>query len=82
MAGILTRYELVKGEDGWELTKSGRLVALFSSKDDALDPNNGVQRVLDEESGGEGTVYVHAELGGVDEERTYPRSTDPHKSPG
>jgi hypothetical protein len=82
MARNLTRYDLVKGKDGWELKTGGRVVGQFERKSQALKPDEEVQRILDRLSGGEGTVRIHTEIGGIEEERTYPRSRDPRKSPG
>ena len=78
----LARYDLVKGDDGWELNAEGRTVGRFPSKERALGRGGAVKKVLNRLSGGEGTVRIHTEIGGIEEERTYPRSKDPRKSPG
>jgi hypothetical protein len=82
MAGNLTRYDLVRGKDGWELKTDGRVVGQFETKGEALERDAALQRILDRLSGGEGTVRIHTEIGGIEEERTYPRSRDPRKSAG
>ena len=78
----LTRYDLVKGKDGWELKSNNRVVGQFENKATAVKPGEEVQRILDRLSGGEGTVRIHTEIGCLDEERTYPRSKDSRKSLG
>ena len=83
MSGNLSRYDLVKSDkDGWELKSGGNVVGWFATKASALEPNGLLQKVLDQTSGGDGTVRIHSEIGGIEEERTYPRSQDPRKSPG
>jgi hypothetical protein len=78
----LARYDLVKGESGWELKSEGQVVGRFASKAKALGRGGPLARLLDKLSGGEGTVRIHTEIGGIEEERTYPRSRDPRKSRG
>ena len=84
MAGNLPRYNLVKakGKDGWELVSGGEVVGWFETKSAALQPNTLLQAILNRLSSGKGTVHIHTEIGGIEEERTYPRSKDPRKSPG
>jgi uncharacterized protein DUF2188 len=74
MTQTLNRNDLVKGADGWELKSHGEVVAAFSTKAEALEKIP--KRVTT------GTVRIHTEIGGIEEERTYPRSKDPRKSPG
>jgi hypothetical protein len=77
---ILTRYDVVKsGKDGWELKTGGKTVAWRGSKTALVDD---LQATLDRVGDGDGTVRIHTEIGGIEEERTYPRSKDPRKSPG
>jgi hypothetical protein len=79
----LSRYDLVKADQaGWELKSGGKVVGWFESKRAALDPGGMLQMILDRLSGGEGTVRIHNEKGGFEEERTFPRSKDPRESPG
>ena len=54
------------------------LRSFFASR----DARSLLQRILDCVSGGEGTVRIDTEIGGFEEERTYPRSKDPRKSAG
>jgi hypothetical protein len=70
---------LVKGDHGWELKAGGRVVARAASKVEILDD---LQATLRRVGSGEGTVRIHTENGGIEEERTYPRAKDPRKSPG
>ena len=74
----LKRYDLVKADHGWELMNGGKVVGWFESKKAALEPNGVMQKLLDTEC----TLRIHTEKGGIEEERTYPRSKDPRKSPG
>ena len=80
MAENLTRYDLVKakGKDDWELKSSGRVVATFATKTEATDGGQ-LAKAIGKEGG---TVRIHTEIGGIDEERTYPKSKDRRKSPG
>jgi hypothetical protein len=73
----LTRYDLVKGKEGWDLKTGGRIIRTFASKGEAID-DGGLEKAI----GGEGTVRIHTLVGGIEEERTYPRSRDPRKWPG
>ena len=77
MTQELPRYDLVKGTEGWDLKFEGRTVAKFATKGEAI---HGGQ--LEIAVGGRGTVRIHTEIGGIEEERTYPRSNDPRKTPG
>ena len=69
-------------KDGWVLKTSGRIVGWFATKAAALEPGSLLQRILDSVSGGEGTVRIHTEIGGIEEERTYLRSRGLRKSRG
>jgi hypothetical protein len=76
----LTRYDVVKSEKhGWELKAGGKTVAWRATKVALLDD---LQAMLDRFGDGDGTVHIHTEIGGIEEERTYPRAKDPRKSPG
>ena len=81
MAQNLTRYDVVDAGNGWELKTGGRVIFHFATKSEAIDHGR-LQQILDQVSSGEGTVRIHTEIGGIEEERTYPRSKDPRKSPG
>jgi hypothetical protein len=74
MAEALRRYDVVKATEGWELRSGGVVVSTYRNKSEAV--NDLPHQVL------RGTVSIHTEIGGIEEERTYPRSADPRKSPG
>lgn len=68
----VTRYDLVKAEGGgWQLNSGGKAVAWRENKCALLDD---LQATLDRVGDGDGTVRIHTETGGIEEERTYPRS--------
>lgn len=74
---MLKRFTLKKSGDSWILQDQlGELVREFKTKAEALQG-----RTL-EGLVGEGTVRIHRLDGQVEEERTYPRSEDPRRSPG
>lgn len=68
-----------KGSDDWKLKDQvGRTVKSFDTKGDATA--GGVLKKAIGPDGG--SVRIHKERGGFQEERTFPRSADPKKSPG
>ena len=69
MAETFTRYDLIKDDIGWHLRSGGKVVFRFATKGEATSDGR-LQSVLDRESGGRGTVRIHTEIGGIDEERT------------
>jgi hypothetical protein len=78
----LPKYTLSKNEksDRWDLTqdKTDKTVRSFKTKGDATKGG-----VLEKAVGPEGgSVKIQKEKGRFQEERTYPRSRDPKKSPG
>jgi hypothetical protein len=73
----LTRYDLVKAVTGWSLKSGGTVYKSFATKELAL--SGGLRRVLSRTGG---TVRIYTKVGGIEEERTYPRSKDPRKSRG
>lgn len=77
----LRRYRLEYDEqkEQWVLENdSGRTVRTFDTKEDAT-----ARGVLKKAVGTEGgTVRIHKQHGGFQEERTFPRSKDPRKSTG
>lgn len=66
-------------KDRWDLIKDGSrtLVKAFDTKADATAGG-----ALSKAIGGEGSVKIQKENGRFQEERTFPRSADPKKSPG
>lgn len=70
---MLKRFELKRDGDEWGLfDQMGDLVSSFNTKAEAL-----LEKLV-----GEGTVRIHREDGQFEEERTFPRSDDPRRSPG
>lgn len=68
----VTLYDLVKAEGGgWQLNSGGKAVAWRESKGALLDD---LQATLDRVGDGDGKVRIHTEIGGIEEERTYPHS--------
>jgi len=78
----LPRFTLDKNEDRrtWDLTndQTDKVVKRFDTKEDAT--RRGVLKSA--VGSGGGSVRIEKERGGYQEERTYPRSRDPKKSPG
>ncbi|MBS0233464.1 MAG: DUF2188 domain-containing protein [Proteobacteria bacterium] len=74
----LPRFEVAYDpqKDDWALTsQSGRVVKREPTKGELLD--GGLGQYIST-----GTVRIHKEDGKFQEERTFPRSRDPKKSPG
>lgn len=82
MANKLPKFTLEKNEtkDRWDLTNdaTNRTVKTFDTKGDAT--RGGALEKAVGESGG--SVKIQKENGRFQEERTYPGSADPKKSPG
>lgn len=78
----LPKFTLEKNErkDSWDLRndKTDKLVKSFDTKGDATK-GGALERAVG--SGG-GSVKIQKENGRFQEERTYPGSKDPKKSPG
>lgn len=74
----MDHYHLKKDGDQWKLTRQGAERAALTSdtKEDALKKSMEFMR----DHGG--SMRIHKESGRIQEERTYPRSSDPRKSPG
>jgi hypothetical protein len=64
----LTRYDLVRSDGFWDLRAGGKVVASFSTKSDAVNGRK-MKRMIGCQGG---TLYVHTDVGSVEEERTYP----------
>jgi hypothetical protein len=71
-------YDLVPDGDDWKLRKRGteRSAMVFESKQEAMKDSTEFMR----DHGG--SLRIHKHNGVFQEERTYPRSTDPRQSPG
>ena len=79
--GFLTNmdnFELYKDDETWKLRKWGsdRAIRSFETKED------GMKFSTDYVGEHGGSLKVKKEDGTFQEERTYPRSADPHSSPG
>lgn len=74
---MLKRFTLKKSGNEWTLhDQLGELVRSFKNKAEALQGGT-LEKLV-----GEGTVRIHREDGQLEEERTFPRSADPRRSPG
>jgi len=76
----LPKYHLVEKDNKWRLEPEGggRAKRVFEKKSDATAA--GALKDALGKSGG--SVRIHKQGGGIQEERTYPRAKDPKKSPG
>ena len=74
----MDNYHLKKDEGQWKLTRQGAERAALTSdtKEDAL------KKSMEFMQDHGGSMKIHKENGRIQEERTYPRSADPRKSPG
>jgi hypothetical protein len=76
----LPRFTLSKDQvqGDWKLTNSkGTVVHRWDTKEEATAGGQ-----LESAINGEASVRIEKERGGFDEERTFPRSSDPRQSPG
>lgn len=74
----MENYHVKKHQDHWDLTREGAAHAAISkaTKEDLI---LAMQTFV---KGKTVSVKIHGEDGRIQEERTYPRSSDPKKSPG
>lgn len=74
----MDNYHVTKDSGTWKLAKEGsdRAIKRFDTKTDAIDYT---REYMD---GKTGSVKIHKEDGTIQEERTYPRSADPKRTPG
>lgn len=74
----LDKYHLAQKGDKWRLekAKSNRAVVSADTKAEAMDK---MQNYMKTHSG---SVRIHKQDGTIQEERTYPGSKDPRKTPG
>ncbi|HWB06915.1 MAG TPA: DUF2188 domain-containing protein [Verrucomicrobiales bacterium] len=74
----MNSYHLTPDGDWWKLTGEGedRTMATFATKEAAL---RRCAQLIGERTG---SLKIHKADGTIEEERTYPRSADPAKSPG
>lgn len=68
-----------QNKEDWRLRndQTQKVAKRFETKEDATKKN-----ALKKAIGGEGSVRIEKVHGGYQEERTFPRSKDPRKSPG
>jgi hypothetical protein len=70
-------YHLTPNGDTWELAEEGGTsVATYETREEAMQDS---RRTVAQTTG---SLTIHRADGTVEEERTYPRSADPAKSPG
>jgi hypothetical protein len=72
------RIDIVKQGNEWVAKSGGDIVARATRKEDAVRETAKVAKADSEAV----SVRIHTEDGRVQEERTYPRSADPVRSPG
>ncbi|MFV8369483.1 DUF2188 domain-containing protein [Flavobacterium sp. LB2R40] len=75
----MKNYHLTKEDDQWKLTGEGneRASKVFETKKEAVQQS---AEFLKNNQGG--SLKIHLENGRIQEERTYPKSSDPKKSKG
>jgi len=75
----MKNYHLTKKDDQWKLTAEGneRATKVFETKKEAIRKS---AEYLKNNEGG--SLKIHLENGKIQEERTYPLSSDPKKSKG
>jgi hypothetical protein len=75
----MKNYHLTPEPSGeWKLCPQGtdQVIGIFDSKEEA------VEKSIAHVSEKSGSLKIHKADGTIEEERTYPRSADPAKSPG
>ncbi|MFS8173266.1 DUF2188 domain-containing protein [Vreelandella titanicae] len=74
----MDNYHITKDGDDWKFTKEDgkRAIKKSDTKADAI------KHMQDYMTDREGSVKIHKQDGKFQEERTYPRSSDPHESKG
>jgi hypothetical protein len=76
----MKEYDLVKRADGWAAVSNGRTVrgTKATTKAQSLQQTREIARMAPEPI----SLKIHKADGQFQEERTYPRSADPLRSPG
>jgi hypothetical protein len=73
----MKNYHLTPNGNRWDFKEEGgAVISAYDTKSQALD---GARRTVEREGG---SLKIHRADGTFEEERTYPRSEDPVKSPG
>ena len=68
-------------DDGWDVTRDGHVLKWHPDKTDALIHAIDLA-VKEAEEGGLTGLRIKGKDGRIQEERTYPRSSDPARTPG
>ncbi len=74
-----TTYHVTKTENGWEGKKENASKADVTGKTKEEVMKKTIEMAKKEK---QAQVLIHGEDGKIQEERTYPRSSDPHSSEG
>lgn len=74
----MDNYHLTKKDGQWKLTKEGGKRASLTAETKA----DAVKKSAEHLAGKGASLKIHKVDGKIQEERTYPRSADPRKSPG
>lgn len=74
----MKRMDIVKKNNLWVAESGGQLLAKAKTKEAIIHKTAQVARKMPEAV----TVKIHKVDNKIQEERTYPRSADPHKSKG
>ncbi len=74
----MDNYHITKKDGQWKLKKEGNTRASKVAETKAEI----IQKARDYMKPREGSVKIHKEDGSFQEERTYPRSSDPSETPG
>lgn len=74
----MKRYDVVKKGDEWVAQSTGGVVARADTKEKAIRNTAAAAKAEPDAV----TVKIHKEDGRIQEERTYPRKSDPRSSKG
>lgn len=74
----MDNYHITKDGEKWKLTKQGndRASKTAETKQEIIKKTQDYMKTH------EGSVKIHKQNGVIQEERTYPKSKDPYKTPG
>jgi hypothetical protein len=78
LEGNMDNYDITKDDDYWKLTKRGNDRASLTAE----TKQEIIKMTSEFMSDKTGSVKIHKENGRIQEERTYPKKADPHKSKG
>jgi hypothetical protein len=74
LEGPMDNYHITKKDKVWQFKKNGKTIKNSATKKEAVNHMQGYMK------GKTGSVKIHGEDGKIQEERTYPRSSDPGKT--